>query len=268
MDITAKSVEGKNFFREKLRPLHFTTEPSCIDRILLPALRRSFLRLDLPRACLVYELAQMAIDAPFMGTNMPSPPVDSSDRGGTQRSNRTQTACRQPNDWQRSWYSFAVIPSYRLDKTTRTLRGLFLRLNWIVLLIGDLSNDCKRLSRIDYVYKKGNNKERGYFATIIFQTRCVAISISLEQSRTNLEPLVRWDFDDMPDIPIRSWIRVFFRIAFGGKKNLTFDNLGKLDNVFRISTTFQRDATLRNIREDWIVPREVRTKRNFRHAFS
>lgn len=88
----------KNFFREKLRPLHFTTEPSCIDRILLPALRRSFLRLDLPRACLVYELAQMAIDAPFMGTNMPSPPVDSSDRGGTQRSNRTQTACRQPND--------------------------------------------------------------------------------------------------------------------------------------------------------------------------
>lgn len=98
MDITAKSVEGKNFFREKLRPLHFTTEPSCIDRILLPALRRSFLWLDLPRACLVYELAQMAIDAPFMGTNMPSPPVDSSDRGGTQRSNRTQTACRQPND--------------------------------------------------------------------------------------------------------------------------------------------------------------------------
>lgn len=54
----------------------------------------------------------------------------------------------------------------------------------------------------------------------------------------------------MPDIPIRSWIRVFFRIAFGGKKNLTFDNLGKLDNVLRISTTFQRDATLRNIRED------------------
>lgn len=88
----------KNFFREKLRPLHFTTEPSCIDRILLPALWRSFLWLDLPRACLVYELAQMAIDAPFMGTNMPSPPVDSSDRGGTQRSNRTQTACRQPND--------------------------------------------------------------------------------------------------------------------------------------------------------------------------
>lgn len=71
-----------SFDREKLRPLYFATEPSCIDRILLPALRRSFLRLDLPRACLVYELAQMAIDAPFMETNMPSPPVDSSDSGG------------------------------------------------------------------------------------------------------------------------------------------------------------------------------------------
>lgn len=266
MDITAKSVEGKNFFREKLRPLHFTTEPSCIDRILLPALRRSFLRLDLPRACLVYELAQMAIDAPFMGTNMPSPPVDSSDRGGTQRSNRTQTACRQPNDWQRSWYPFAVIPSYRLDKTNRTLRGLFLRLNWIVLLIGDLSNGCKRLGSIMYIKKE--IIKSAVISQLSSFRRCVAISISLEQSRTNLEPLVRWDFDDMPDIPIRSWIRVFFRIAFGGKKNLTFDNLGKLDNVLRISTTFQRDATLRNIREDWIVPREVRTKRNFRDAFS
>lgn len=34
---------------------------------------------------------------------------------------------------------------------------------------------------------------------------------------------------------MRSWIRVCFRIALGGGeggKNSTFDNLGKLDNVF------------------------------------
>lgn len=53
---------------------------------------------------------------------------------------------------------------------------------------------------------------------------------------------------------MRFWIRVCFRIALGeGGKNSTFDNLGKLDNIFfRISTTFQRDATFRNIPEDRI----------------
>ena len=64
-----ESKKGKSFDREVKPPACFTIEPpSSIDRILLLARRRSFfLRLDLPRACFVYEVAWNGDRCPFYG---------------------------------------------------------------------------------------------------------------------------------------------------------------------------------------------------------